>query len=42
MTEALCIAAMVIMYCLGFMLGGVLYARTPFWEGVRSVFRFGR
>lgn len=27
-----------LMWLLGFMFGGILYAASPFWDGVRSVF----
>lgn len=38
------LAALVVLvaWANGVMLGGILWARSPFWDGVRSVFAFGR
>ncbi|WP_157733192.1 hypothetical protein [Bosea sp. AS-1] len=42
MPEWLAVLAMLLTFVQGFVLGGILYARTPFWDGVRSVYSFGR
>ena len=42
MSEALVVAVGLLMFAQGFVLAGILYARTPFWDGVRSVYSFGR
>lgn len=31
-----------LMWAQGVMLGGILWARGPFWDGVRSFYRLGR
>lgn len=36
---AICI---IIAWANGVMLGGALWASGPFWDGVRTVYRFGR
>lgn len=38
--EYLAILVGIIMWLLGFMFAGMMYAKTPFWDGVRSVFGF--
>lgn len=40
--EKVAVAIGLLMFVNGFVLGGILYARTPFWDGVRSVYSFGR
>lgn len=42
MPEWLAALLMAVMYAQGIMLGGVLWGRSPFWDGVRSICRFGR
>ena len=31
-----------LMWAQGFVFAGILYGKTPFWDGVRSIYRFGR
>lgn len=33
MPEALALIAMLFVFALGFMLGGIFYGRAPFWDG---------
>lgn len=42
MPEWMAATAVVIAWANGLMLGGILWARSPFWDGVRSIFTFGR
>lgn len=42
MPEWLVAICIVIAWLEGLWLGGVLWAHGPFWDGVRSVFTFGR
>ena len=42
MAEWMAAVAILIAWANGVMLGGILWAHGPFWDGVRSVFTFGR
>jgi hypothetical protein len=42
MPEWLAVIVLIIAYAQGVMLGGILWGTSPFWDGVRSFYRFGR
>jgi len=42
MSEWVMVAAGILLYIQGFMLGGIMYAKGPFWDGIRSIYRLGK
>lgn len=42
MGEIATIFACIVMYALGFMTCGAIIGKTPFWDGVRKAWSFGR